>query len=236
MSEVLALAARLAVGLLTVGLTHPRVGLVVAGGWWWAVRAARGMGLKAATGGSFLLPLAALVYLWKNRRDVRDMMFWAAVCAAGTLWFWALMLAPSETRLRVAVFSILLVLGGGGVWAFRYLHGQPPTWSNFMAARAQTLREWDVERTVAAVTDEAVRVSDVRADGADVVASVTVAPGQSPTDLEEHLLTLLGPTTYRLTGREAASVSVSRTRAPGKFLVRISTDHPLREVVLWRDL
>lgn len=236
MSEVFALAVRLAVGVLTIGLTHPRVGLVVAAGWWWAIRAAKGMGLKAATGGSLLLPLAALVYLWKNRRDVRDMIFWASVCAAGSVWFWALWLAPSETRVRTGVFSVLLALAGGGVWAFRYLHGQPPTWSNFMAARAQTLREWDVERTVAAVTDEAVKVSDVRADGADVVASVTVAPGQSPSDLEEHLMGLLAATTHRLTGREAVSVSVSRTRTPGRFLVRVSTDHPLRKVVLWRDL
>ena len=236
MSEVFALAVRLAVGLLTIGLTHPRVGLVVAGGWWWAIRAAKGMGLKAATGGSFLLPFAALVYLWKNRRDVRDMMFWAAVCAAATLWFWALMLAPDGTRLKVSVFSILAVLAGGGLWAFRYLHGQPPTWSNFMAARAQTLRQWDAERTVAAVTDEAVKVSDVRPEGGAVVALVTVAPGQAPADLEEHLMARLAGTVHRLTGLDAVSVSVSKTRTPGVFKVRVDTDHPLRKVVLWRDI
>lgn len=236
MSEVFALAVRLAVGVLTIGLTHPRVGLVVAGGWWWAVRAAKGMGLKAATGGSFLLPFAALVYLWKNRRDVRDMMFWAGVCAAGTIWLWALRFSPAETRLRVGVFSVLMALAVGGVWAFRYLHGQAPTWSNFKARRAQTLRQWDVERTVAAVTDDAVKVSDVRADGDAVVASVMAAPGQSPADLQDHLLTLLAATTVRLTGREAVSVSVSKTRSPGRFLVRVSTDHPLRKVVRWRDL
>lgn len=234
--NVFDLAVQLAFGVLTLGLAHPRLGLVLMLGWWWAIRAAKRLGLKAGSAGSFLLPFAALVYLWKNRRDVRDMIFWACACAGVTLWLWALALSPAETRLRVAVFSFLFGLAGGGVWAFRYLHGAAPTWSNFRAARAQTLREWDAERTVAAVTDDAVRVSGVKPDGDGVVATVTVAPGQSPTDLEQHLLDRLAGTVHRLTGREAVAVSVSRTSTPGRFLVRVSTDHPLRKVVLWRDI
>jgi hypothetical protein len=98
------------------------------------------------------------------------------------------------------------------------------------------MEQWNTERTVAAVTDESVRVANVVKDGDSVTADVTVAPGQSPTDLHEHLMEKLGGTVHRLTGKEAVSVSVSHTATPGVFRVRVGTGHPLAKVVLWRDL
>jgi hypothetical protein len=200
-----------------------------------AIAAAKRAGIEAGTGGQLLLPLVAVVWLWKHRRDVRELMVACGLAGLGALWTWAIVYSDT-VRLRVAVASVFAGVVAFGVWAFSYLDGRAPTPSNFRAARAQSLREWDVERAVTAVTEEAVKVSDVRAEGDAVLASVTVAPGQSPADLEGLLLDRLAPTTHRLTGRTAVSVSVSRTATPGVFRVRVDTGHPLREVVLWRDL
>lgn len=234
MSEVLSVFVQLAAGLVALAFAYPPVGAGAAALWWFGIGAARKLGVKPGVGGPALLPLALLVWLWKNRRDVREMLFFGGVSTAACLLTWAVVYSDVSGYTVAAFVSAALV--AGGVWAFYYLEGRNPTPTNFRAARAQSLREWDTERTVAAVTDEAVKVSDVSAQGDAVAAVVTVAPGQSPSDLEGLLLERLGGTVHRLTGRPAVSVSVSRTATPGRFLVRVDTGHPLRKVVRWRDL
>lgn len=236
MSEVFALAVQLALGMATLVVAHPKLGAVLFVAWLWAASIAKRLGVVAGFGGRVLLPLALVVWLWKNRRDVREVILAGAIFAGGALWAWAVRYSPPEIRLRVGLYSVLTVLAAGGVWAFSYLDGRAPTVANFRAARAQSLRQWDAERSVVAATTDGVKIDSVRADGDAVLANVTVAVGQSPGDLETLLMDRLAPTVYRLTGREAVAVSVSRTRTPGRFLVRMSTDHPLRKEVLWRDL
>lgn len=235
MSTVVAVFVQLAAGLVTLAFASPPVGVGALVLWMVGRSSARRFGVKAGFGGEALLPLVFLVWLWKNRRDAREMMFCAAVVGGATLLTWAVIKSPAFTpRTFVVVLAVIVI--GAGVWAFDYLDGANPTPSNFRAARAQSLRHWDVERTVAAVTDESVKVTDVRAEGDAVVATVTAAPGQSPTDLQGHLMELLAPTTHRLTGLHAVSVTVSHTPTAGVFNVRVGTGHPLREVVRWQDL
>lgn len=235
MSDVATLFFQLAAGLLTLGLTHPPVGLGAAAVWWAGIRAAKRAGIKAGTGGDLLLPFAALVWLWRHRRDMRELIAASAMAGLGALWMWAIIY--SETvRVRVLVATFFAGLVAAGIALFCYLEGRAPTLANIREARAQGLREWDAQRTVQAVADDGVRVEGVRAEGDAVVATVTVAAGASPADLEAVLMERLAAAVHRITGRQAVAVDVTKTGTPGVFRVRVDTGHPLREVVLWRDL
>jgi hypothetical protein len=201
--------------------------------WWWSARRARQLKSPLAVLG----PIAILVWLWKERRELRGLVVFLATLFGAVVWGSLLMFSPN-VRWAAAIALPVGLTAGAWVYGFERYRELPIG----EAARYAMRRR----RSVAALTP-AVRAAAgegarlvpgsvvVRPDGS-VEAEVVGAPGHSHDETLSALRETLAESVLAVSGREFRSASVVGTAARGRVKVRCVVTDPYEQMVRLEDL
>lgn len=204
--------------------------LFLAGLWVWSARWAKGKGLPYWVLG---LPVVML-YLYKNRRDMRGLIVWLSGVLLGL--FWVVALLRPETRWKVGVAVPFGVLVYVLVWLAQNYGHLPVGTAMRVAIAERRSREVVVDAVTASVGEQA-KVLDVRElGGGDFEATVVGPAGMSHGELVERLRESIAESILRQSGRVMRNVEVVSAGAKGKAKLRCTTANPYEQTVRLGDL
>lgn len=199
--------------------------LFLAGLWVWSARWAKGKGLPYWVLG---LPVVML-YLYKNRRDMRGLIVWLSGVLLGL--FWVVALLRPETRWKVGVAVPFGVVVYVLVWLAQNYGHLPVGTAMRVAIAERRSREVVVDAVTASVGEQA-KVLDVRElGGGDFEATVVGPAGMSHGELVERLRDSIAESILRQSGRVMRNVEVVSAGAKGRAKLRCGTHDPYAQTM-----
>ena len=198
--------------------------------WWAASRWASKLGVGMA----WLGPLVLLVWLYKNRRDLRAVVVWVSAILAAVVWAFMLY-TDSALRRRVGIGAASTVALMSWVW---WVNNYPTLpFRSAVKVWVLTRNEREVMSDAAKVaTGDTARVLKVTPParlGDPVEAEIIGPAGWSHTDLVDALRERLAPAVLSVSGRPLHDVVVVGTGAKGRVRVQCLTSDPLAQTVRW---
>lgn len=206
---------------------------LLAAAWWWSARRARQLKSPLAVLG----PIAILVWLWKERRELRGLVVFLSMLLGVVVWVSLILFSP---KIRWAVLIAIPTAVAAGAWVAgfeRYREMPIGDAVRYSLRRRRSVAA--LNPAVRAAAGEGAKLVEgsvvVRPDGS-VEAEVVGAPGRSHDETLSDLRETLAESVLAVSGREFRSASVVGSGARGRVKVRCVVTDPYEQTVRLEDL